>query len=334
MKLAWRIAGIGIASLIVAWTTWAMGTPSSQGAAERAAIVGKTEGERAQLQRRLDEFRGLSSTEQAKILELHRAVASSPKLSETLDEYTRFVARLDPWDRERLEEETDTDHRIAMVQRLLDDRHERHGDMHRPGWMTGETVRGTIYSRDDFQEILDRLMATLNLRQAAPAKRDSVEGQLWALQRIAAKWRSDDFKSWPSAAITTEMLKTLPDERFRNFVLQSDRFDDERRRKVLAAVLMRTLMAQWQRAVPRRIPEQEVRAVLSSFKERELRDRDWRDSDRLQSAILGELEKKSGPIGEFAKGYQETRRLHHEFDPLADGHRHRDRHHDDRKSRR
>ena len=334
MKLAWRIAGLGMASLIVAWAGWALGTPPSEGAAERAAIAGKTEGERAQLQRRLDEFQSLSPAERAAILELHRAVASSPELSATLDDYTRFVAGLDPWDREKLEEETDTGERIAMVERLVDNRRDRQGGMHRPGWMTGETVRGTIYSRDDFQKILERLMATLELPQSAPAKRDSVEGQLWALQRIAARWRSDDFKSWPSAALTKELLKKLPDERFRNFVLQSDRFDDERRRRVLAAILTRTLMAQWQRAVSRRIPEQAVRAVLSSFKEREQRDGDWRDSDRLQAAIISELAKKPGPVGEFAEGYQETRRLHREFDYFADGHRHRDRHHDDGKSRR
>lgn len=323
MKTSRNLAIAGAVGLLLAWATWTWGTPPQQGRQARAAIVEMPQGQRDQLKRRYQEYQNLSASQRAAILELHRAVIGDPELAESLSAYTRFVTGLDPWEREALENESDPEKRLAQVAELIHVSDDRDGDMRRPGWMTGEMVRGPFYRSDDFQEILSRLVEMLPGSHVVEGDKESVEWQLRAFKRIAVMWRGDEYGDWPPPRATDEFLAMIPNEWVRKMLKhhrKDERFAYQKRRKLLAAVLARTLMAQWQRAVFHRIPREELQSAVVSLQRKEHRDRPWRDGGRFQAAIMKNLESKPGDIGEFARRYGEVRKLYLKIDPWADGH--------------
>src|SRR5690606_32156876 len=142
-----------------------------------------------------------------------------------------------------------------------------------------------------FQQILEKRIAELSTPVLAKGELATIEWQHWAVDRLADRWRQDQFRSWPGNVETRAYLEQLPDERFRRFV-PSDRFTDGRRRQVSAAVLVRTWMVRWQRPWPERLAPGEIESVLPWLSERDRRRFSWRDSRRRQSLIVEEPGKR------------------------------------------
>ena len=318
MKNAGRIALAGLAGWLMVALVWFLGSNPLDFQDERAVIANMPQTQRDQLQRRFEHFQEMPADEQEKILAIHRSVSSDPVRAAVLDSYSEYVSHLDPWRRESLENMQDPSQRIAALQEMARSPERRRPDVRRPDWMSGETVRGVTFSAEAFQQILEKLIAELSTPVLAKGELGTIEWQLWAVGRLADRWRQDQIRSWPGNVETRAYLEQLPDERFRRFVL-SDRFTDERRRQVFAAVLVRTLMVRWQRAWPERIAPGEIESVLPSLSEQDRRQFSWRDSSRIQSLIVEELAKRSDGVGDYAKGYQQVQQLFREFDEFGSG---------------
>lgn len=317
MKGAGQIALAGLAGWLIAALVWSLGSNPWEMKEERTAIANMPQTQRDQMQRRFEHFQQLPEDERQKILAIHRSISADPTREALLESYSEYVSHLDPWRRESLENVREPAQRITALQELVRTPERRRPDVRRPDWMSGETVRGTTFPGEAYQQILEKLLAELATPAVAKGEKGSIEWQLWAVGRLADRWRRDRFQSWPGDVETRAYLEQLPDERFRRFVLSSDRFDEERRRSIFAAVIVRTLMARWQRVWPERVAPGEIESVLPSIDERDRRQFPWQDSSRMQSLIVDELSKRTDAVGDYAKGYQQVQQLFREFDEFG-----------------
>ena len=318
MRLPVRLALAGAFALMIAIVGWSVGSPPADATERRSAIEGRTETRRDLLRRRYEQFRRLPDSEQAEIRRLHEAVEADSSLARTLDEYESFVATLDPWDQQELRQITDSDERLARVKAFAYERGRRDAPW-RPSWISGRFVEGTIFQPQEFEQALEIVSDSLNLSATQHEEIDALDEphvrHLRLLQLAADRFRKGSPR-WPQSETTAEILALLPEGRRKTWILD-ERHPAEFRRAAVPLYLTRSLLAEWQLILPDAVNREQLRSALDSIPERDQAEWARHDPNRLQRALIEELEKQEGPTGDFARDFGQVVKLHAEFDPFS-----------------
>ncbi|HUG89398.1 MAG TPA: hypothetical protein VML55_01105 [Planctomycetaceae bacterium] len=117
----WLAAAGGAVVVVVPLLLGADGDDSSRLAANRRQIADMSAAERARLEQQYSEFRALPEAERDKLRRLHAELEADSGLQQVLDDYSRWLRTLSPWQRQELQREDDWSRRLEIVRQFREE---------------------------------------------------------------------------------------------------------------------------------------------------------------------------------------------------------------------
>lgn len=229
----------------------------------RREIEALSAADRDKLERQLETYREMSPERRAECKRLHNDLEEDTErggnLRQVMQHYHDWLKTLSPWQREELRQAADTQTRLNLVRDFLRNE-ERDSPRSRGRWRPLYPISGPLadtpsLNSDDLASVSRALEAGEPLPEPLQERLANLEGPRRMLKFLAFRaktpGRGPQNESWLNV---DKAVDAISDEALRDRI--DGLSDPEERRRFVSALLLKSLMVQWQDETQRVVPDE------------------------------------------------------------------------------